>query len=489
MQRLIVVLFSIIAVLGVAKPSTAMEIREVSSSDIGCTVLVSGEITEGASEQLRNWFIDRAPAGSGLYQEGPLSTWQERVCFDSVGGSFIEGIALAQLLSNSSTGVDAGHHCLSACFVAFMAGTFDRQEDREIVSDRVMHPSAVLGYHRPGIPFDDRDDYTTEEIELAWDLSMQAVSGILELLDRSVYGLDSTRLREMLTVPFSDMAFIRTVGEALAFGITVAPLRLPDASEVLASGFARMCRTIEITDYQGMDRGPTDQRYDVTEYGELSYQANFPYSDEGYACSAVLYSEEKLALIIERENTRDAPAVSLRNWMIGEMRMEAWWFSRGDIPISAMMFYPPYQQISALQPLPPASASRENAAILNQIVARSVETPAPQSTQACTLASPRATVANVNEFVNIRSDPSLRASIVARAWLGERLTLTDPNQWWFMDTARGQQCSRLCEQVPQNPTLRPRLLQCIEAAETWHQVRNGLGKTGLVSVYFLDGAQ
>ena len=98
----------------------------------------------------------------------------------------------------------------------------------------------------------------------------------------------------------------------------------------------------------------------------------------------------------------------------------------------------------------------------------------------------RLRVVNVDEYVNIRSQASFRSSIVARAVRDEVLTSTNTYSWWFMGSRRGEQCSTLCEQVPNNAALQSQTQQCIADAEIWQEVRNSSGQTGFVSVKFLE---
>jgi hypothetical protein len=102
----------------------------------------------------------------------------------------------------------------------------------------------------------------------------------------------------------------------------------------------------------------------------------------------------------------------------------------------------------------------------------------------------RVRVINVNEFVNIRTGPSLQTSIVARANLGEVLNITDA-RFWYYETTRGRQCAILCERYNASTASRNlsgQVQECIEDAQIWQQVRNSRGQTGYVSVYFLEAA-
>lgn len=79
------------------------------------------------------------------------------LCLESGGGSLPGGIALARTLIENAiaTVVEPGKDCLSACAVAFMAGTMgsSNSDGGSRIPYRVMDITARLGFHAPYVDF------------------------------------------------------------------------------------------------------------------------------------------------------------------------------------------------------------------------------------------------------------------------------------------------------------------------------------------------
>ena len=208
------VAFVFITLMAPLSAVSAATFEIVSGSAIGCSLKISGLIEQGDADRLKKFVGDE---------------WQPegRVCFDSPGGSFIEGIRLAEEM-RGGTGVDEGDRCESACFLAFMAGSFNRMEDRTPVTDRVMHPAARVGFHSPSLSIED-GQYTSAEISKAYALALRSIAELVRFREgRPTYVFRDMLLDEMLRVPPDTMRFIETVGDAVLFDITVDPVILPE---------------------------------------------------------------------------------------------------------------------------------------------------------------------------------------------------------------------------------------------------------------------
>lgn len=451
----------------------AIEIEEVQNSEIGCTVLISGLIESGSAEQLASWIEDNQ--GWDPYR---------RYCFDSPGGSFLEGVAIARLLGYASTGVDATHRCESACFIAFMAGSFNRQEDRPIIPDRVMHPLARVGFHQPGLLLE-REAYNADEVELAWQIAIEAVAGLIELrIDgerRTHYGLNEALLREMLLVPHSNMNYISTVADALRFRIMVHPIMIPEIDSVYDDGFGNVCRALgQMSDDFGITDGPYDPSVQFSRRG-MGYEAAFDRGESETTCSLNFFSSEQLDNI-----TSDNTHGMSRSWMIGDMSAEDWWIPQNDFSIAPFMLYDPQTSIASLPSGSELLVFRRNSVTIESVFShfRSASRQPAHTSMTCAR-NGDLRVVNVNEFVNIRTGPSFNHPVITQARLGEWLTSTDRYNWWYMETFRGQQCSRICEQAPEIAALRQSMESCVDDGQIWQQVRNGVGQEGFVSVRFL----
>ncbi|WP_305972710.1 MULTISPECIES: SH3 domain-containing protein, partial [unclassified Mameliella] len=107
----------------------------------------------------------------------------------------------------------------------------------------------------------------------------------------------------------------------------------------------------------------------------------------------------------------------------------------------------------------------------------------------CRLASASARVINVNDFVNLRAAPGLRAPIVGQLRLAERVQVPDTGRLVpLRDSQRGQTCLNICSAFaaePQAQDLRREAEGCIAENMLWYQVVASDGNTGFVSRHFL----
>jgi len=63
--------------------------------------------------------------------DSSIDSYTRKVCFNSRGGSFPEGLKIAQILGENAIGtaIAAEHSCESACAIAFMGGSWSRHFD------------------------------------------------------------------------------------------------------------------------------------------------------------------------------------------------------------------------------------------------------------------------------------------------------------------------------------------------------------------------
>lgn len=127
-----------------------------------CTAILEGDITLGDLEKLR-----------------PLIKYGDTLCLNSMGGSFSEGINIAQYLDGKgiTTYLPAGTVCYSSCAIVFMAGS----EFEDVYLDkRKMHVTAKLGFHAPYLILPAKN-YDTKDIERSYTQGLQSVSAMMEL--------------------------------------------------------------------------------------------------------------------------------------------------------------------------------------------------------------------------------------------------------------------------------------------------------------------
>lgn len=95
--------------------------------------------------------------------------------FDSSGGDFQTGIALAKFISkrNIQTLVGENHRCFSACAIAFLGGTMIGEESA-LFPARSVHPTARLGFHAPFLDVVD-GQYDRDRVERAYDRAVRTI--------------------------------------------------------------------------------------------------------------------------------------------------------------------------------------------------------------------------------------------------------------------------------------------------------------------------
>jgi hypothetical protein len=455
-----------------AAPACAMEITEVSGSPIGCTTLVRGQIATGAAQALETWLNGRRAYAPSGQMNGALN---EIVCFDSLGGSFLEGVRLARVLTRTSTGVDAGHQCISACFIAFMAGTFDRMEDRQVIPDRVMHPTAGVGYHSPGLSLSS-ENFSADDLAQAWTIALLSVAEILNLrLSSPNYFFRDELLEDMLRTEHSQIKYIRTVGEASLYNIIVFPTIVP--TESLEDGHANVCRSLgRMSSEFNIQHGPEAPSLSVTDGHQLNYRATFDPGESGTVCD-LTYKFHSIEGLIELNIGRA--------WMLGDMSASDWWIPNNDFAIAAFMHYPPETEIIDL---PHPDNHRElNARTLEYAIQRVLQAVVVPS---CWLSSPSAHITNVSEYVNLRRQPDFSAPVIRQVPLDERVRLQRADNITVIGQERDRQsCINACQAFSRNAedhAARDRTQQCIQDNMLWYEITDARGNRGWVSRTFLE---
>jgi hypothetical protein len=453
----------------------AVTVSEVTNSPIGCTTLVRGVFNPGSSDLIRRALLSR---GAYEVSEGVASSeisYQGRLCFDSPGGSFLEGVAIARML-RARTGVDAEHVCESACFLAFMTGVHDRQEDRPIIPDRVMHPTATVGYHAPGLLLSADASYTAAQVDMAWTTALLSIAEIVRLRHQnSTFFFRDELIDNMLRVPTSQMRHIITVRDAIFYNIVVYPIELPELNTSNLSPFTNVCRALGLlsTDFDIVD-GP--------EYTNLQLADDRPWIfftgafDRGE-------SDTDCLLTYYRQSSNEYWSV----WDLGIMRADRWSFPPNDFSIAAFMHYPQSMRIRDLPRSP--DHVRINRLRFERLLAAVNER---DTSVSCGLTSASVRVTNVNEYVNLRRQPDLSATIIRQIPLGWPVRLVR-NGITVMGPERDRQsCINACRAFAanrQDRTARERAQQCIQDNMIWYEITDAVGDRGWVSRRYLEETQ
>jgi hypothetical protein len=192
--------------------SIAAEVTKVEdrSTEYKCNVLVSGEIERGDAEKLAS----------------AVQNWPSMVCFDSTGGSFDEALKMAEVLYQKAVGtrILADQRCLSACAIAFMAGTYDTESYIGYLPWRFMHPRSTLGFHSPSLQVPE-GQYNKRTVDASYGAALAAIGKLQNLRHR--FAISPDLIGEMLKHSGEDFFFIDNIDKAGRFEIGLTDYQIP----------------------------------------------------------------------------------------------------------------------------------------------------------------------------------------------------------------------------------------------------------------------
>ena len=151
--------------------AASMDIRFHGDHPEGCIATATGPILPGDADTLRAML-----PGDAEYKQYVTDT--PRLCFNSPGGSFVEGLAIARHLRETGIAahVPRGASCLSACAIAFLGGSARNFEDALIdTRDRSLHSTARLGFHAPQLDVPDAS-FNRAEVQRAFTIAMRSAA-------------------------------------------------------------------------------------------------------------------------------------------------------------------------------------------------------------------------------------------------------------------------------------------------------------------------
>lgn len=211
-----------------------------------CNLLLEGAIERGD--------IDRLKALIGAPRD-KANDKPPRLCLHSPGGSYSEGLAIANYLMERSIGtaVPAGGECYSACAVIFMGGTYPWKGEL----NRYLHVQAVLGFHAPYIPdSNDKNRIMVDEGEVrnAFSEGIKAMSVFMQLgVGNQVKRIVPELMQEMMAQGPNDFFFVDTVGKAVRYRIHLYGIDQPSAVD--AQGICNACVYMNYGGYERYGRG------------------------------------------------------------------------------------------------------------------------------------------------------------------------------------------------------------------------------------------
>ena len=437
-----------------AMPVSAARLSAIQGSAIGCTYKLEGPISPGDAT--------RVQAETSALETGAFWEFRGRVCFSSPGGSYLEAIEIARVLRNIPTGVDRGDQCESACFIAFMAGSFPRLEDRTPVPDRVMHPTAKVGFHAPRLSVP-AGRYNEAAIQLAYKVALLSIAELIKFREENKqYRFRDRLLDDMLRVDASDMRYVETVGDAALWDITVYPVVLPDRISLAKS--AQACRALGRI-AEDFSVSNAYQRASFSGSGAFPiFQAFFNVGESASNCT--------IRYRIETATQHAAGPRFSPDWSIGNATVTDWYIDVNDFEVAVYMHYPFDTRIADLSSRPDHKATNRRLLASRK--------PDQQRFERCTVSS-SAQVTGVAEFANLRASPTLNARVTGRAKAGEFVTVLAIGSERFR--AITQSCDRACRTSSGRTS--GAIESCILDHRIWIKIRTVSGGEGYISRKFL----
>lgn len=465
-----------IAVAWGPRSATAFDIRLLNAHPEGCSARADGVIAPGDLAKIKRIL----PGGV----EGAQYFTAPRLCLNSPGGDFLEGIAIAEYLRGIgvTTHVADGDSCLSACGLAFLGGTSLRFEDAVIRTvDRSIHANAVLGFHPPRLDVPS-DDFTEAKVREAFDTAMQAAGAFFGKLDQ--LGISGKFALDIFAVPAGEILYIDTVGRTIDANIRVEGLR-PLPEEMSQTQLREICERIDPEMRpEHFDRPESTRRFEAVAGMTLSP------ADTGARRGAWLtgyHSEGDLYWTVCEVRWFQPRAGE--GGVSARVLQQAAWNGQSDAPTDA----PPTEaEIESLleQATSPFTfflpiAIFPAATKLPDLVGDGEELPPVAAGALCGPGAKRYQVFNVNEFATLRSAPGFDAEVVAEAAKDAIVTPAAEDETAYLITS--DSCRLACDHATRDGLSAADFQaadDCRRSNDVWWRVNSG-DDTGWMSARFL----
>ncbi|TNF17756.1 MAG: hypothetical protein EP318_20695 [Rhodobacteraceae bacterium] len=461
--------------------AAALTFSRTETLPAGCTTLATGPIEPGDLVKLRA-VLPGNPGGAPYVETTP------RLCLNSTGGDFREGLEMALHLRRTgiATHVAADHNCLGACAIAFLGGTGARAEDallRQV--DRSIHTLATLGFHAPRLIVPD-DEFTRGDVIRAYDRAMLATSAVLANLDALT--ISPAFAGEVFAVPSGRILRIDTVTRTIDVNVKVEGLK-PLPAEMSETQLREICERIDPEMRpEHFDRPDSAREFEAVKGMTLSPA---PTGARRGAWLSGYWSEGDLY------------------WTVCEVR----WLQPADGPggISARVLQQPAWngQSGAPREAPPTEAEVETlvdqatgpftffepfaifpgASRLEDLASDGTEIPAtpviPIAPSLCTPTDSRYKVINVQNFATLREEPGFGAEVIEEVDKDQAVTpiATDASALAILTEA----CIAAC--LPRTPqpseTEKARALSCRTSNDVWWLVETAAENRGWMSARYL----
>jgi len=154
-----------------------------------------------------------------------------RICLNSPGGSYDEGLAIAELLMGEliGTAVEADAVCASACALIFMAGSAPWKGQL----NRFLHVSGLVAFHAPYLDPSKMagQPLSAADVAPSFERGLRAVNRLIKLgQGRVAHFFDNELLSEMLDRGPNEIFAIDTVIKAIRYRVALYGARAPRIS-------------------------------------------------------------------------------------------------------------------------------------------------------------------------------------------------------------------------------------------------------------------
>lgn len=483
--------------IGYSAPTNAANISQQVSqqmSQMGCDILVEGLIQEGDAIKLEQALIAQDKKIAGHNYDGPLigsrPRSHQRVCFNSPGGSFIEGLALGKVLLKARKGSAIGDNmiCESACALAFMGGSSARaQVESSDDFDRVLHPDGQLGFHAPSINVPNKT-YEKEIVEKAYRVAIKSIAAIVETKnelnidyvpgsDQRVsfkYDIPDSLLLFMLSTPPEQMSYIETIKDASRWSIRIEPISadlVPEPTEA----FANVC---DNQSYYWMEVQPSFYESPPFLSGYNGQAAAFIVTGSSGLSDWKMRNESGVRLTSDLGEYWYDCDVEIFDGISFDSIENLSAPLGGATGTGARRFFYPFQLFAPsteIKSLSPQKMNFADYANLQSRLTSYVSSLNRDVDLACMIEDTTAKVVNVQNFTNLRQQAGLNGRIIDKVGVGEQVQIVRPGRYLRYD-----RCAAACEGTDQNA-----IKQCIDNNDVWIEV-NYNGRQGFLSRKFLE---
>ena len=471
-----------------AQAATLSQEKTTKMLEMGCDIFVSGLIGKGDAAKLEQAILstDKQLAGENfqgtLVGSRPRSS--RRVCFDSPGGSFIEGLALGQVLLRARKGsaVGADMTCESACALAFLGGSQSKAGvEGADEPDRVLHPLGKLGFHAPALNIKD-GNFSADEVNKAYRVAIQSIAAIVKEKDNVIveyvpgtdqrtslrYDIPNSLLLLMLSTSSEDMSYVETIKDASRWDIRIEPVSIGSAPEPIQS-FANACDNVSFFWMERMsayyDNPPFVDGYlgrtvDFNVSGSVNLK-EWRMRSKGIRLTSDL-GEYLFDCDVEIFDTIDSASSSIG----------------GADGVGSRRYFYPFQLFSPDTPIKSLATQKFSSAVYQKIRAnldQAILALNKDVEQICAIKGDKSKIVNVQNFTNLRRQAGLNGQVIGQVPLGAAVSVVNPGN--FLRTDR---CGATCNGTNQNA-----IKQCIDNNDVWIEVDYN-GRRGFLSRKFLE---